>query len=278
MKKAPIIIIGVVLILAVLLGIMMFRVGNADDTDSILTAFNNMESSIKRPISVEEIIRQLERSGDEDDGGSNPPTPTPPSPDDGSNPPPPQDGEFDNEKTVQGVLQYIPQGDWWGSRYMNISSLRLGGNGSTVQQAGCYFCSLSMAAAFFRGKEVTLQEVTKVCGTSSNFTGNLAKGDSVLQAYGAGVYISGDSRLSLDEVKNSINANKPLIIHFKGATSSGYYSGTGHFALCIGYSDNDSALVLYDPGKGPASAGKKLTYSEYSADTSKGIIFMRSFK
>lgn len=287
MKKAPVLVVGLVILFAVLLGVMMYSVDSEEDDEGILTSFNNMNNLIKRPISVEEIIRQLEQSNDEDDTGTNPGNPTAPSPP-GTNPTPgdpgetgstepPQEGEYSGEKTLSGTLQYIPQGNWWGSKYMDISALRLGGKGDSVQSSGCYFCSLTMASAFLRGKAVTRQEAEKSCNNSNNFIGNLAKGNDVLKSYGVNKSITGDNRLSLDEVKASINSNKPLIIHFKGATSGGYYSGSGHFALCVGYSDTDSALVLYDPGKGPGSIDKKLTYKEYSDGVSKGNLFMRSF-
>lgn len=285
MKKAPIVIVGLVLLLTVLLGIMMFQVNGEDDEEGILSAFNTMENNIKRPISVEEVIRQVENLNEEDDSGVNVPTPVNPpgtsgggSSGGGQVTPGPQDGLFDNEKTVSGVLQYIPQGDWYGNKYLNISALKLGSSGVTVEDAGCYFCSLTMASAFFRGRAVTYAEAEKVCGDSRNFIKDLAIGDSVLAAYSAGVSINGDAALSLNDVKTSINNNKPLIIHFTSSTSAGYYSGSGHFAFCIGYSDNDNALVLYDPGKGEASKDKKLTYLEYSAGVLGGTIYMRSFK
>jgi len=279
MKKAPTIIVGIVIILATLLGIMMFMVGSEDDEISILSSYNTVSNTLKRPISVEEIIRQLTPEDTDDESGESPtpvtPTPTPgPNP----NPPGPEDGKHQDAKMVQGNLQYIPQGDWWGDTYVDISKTKLGGSGATVQKAGCYFCSLSMVAAFYTNNTWTEDQLNKVCNMSSNFTGNLAIGNKVLSSYGCDKTVSGDNRLSLDEVKSSIDSNNPLIIHFTGATANGYYTGSGHFAFCVGYSDKDTVLVLYDPGKGPGSKDMKLTYDEYKDGTSKGIISMRTIK
>lgn len=284
MKKGPAVVVGVIVLLATLLGVMMFIVGSEDDDLNILSSYNNMNSTLHRPISVEEVIRQLENEdGDDEDAGDDDgtsPKPVTPTPTPGPNPTPPgpEDGEHQEAKMVQGNLQYIPQGDWWGDQYVNIASSKLGGNGSTVQQAGCYFCSLSMIAAFYTGNTLTASDLNKVCVNSSYFTGNLAQGNKILSAYGCSKTVSGDNRLSLDEVRKVIDSNNPLIIHFTGATDNGYYTGNGHFAVCAGYSDVDKTVILYDPGKGPGSKDKKLTYDEFKSGVSKGIISMRIIK
>lgn len=311
MKKAPVIVVGMTILLAVLLGAMMYSVDSEEDGDGILTTFNNMSNLVKRPISVEEIIRQLEQNTEEETTGTNPvspATPTPPgttptspgsttpsnqggntspsnqggntstpNPNSTGSTTPPQAGKYNGAKTLSGVLQYIPQGHWWGSQYMEIYGEKLGNSSNTVENAGCYFCSLTMASAFLRNKAITRQEAVNSCTDGNNFDRDLAKGDSVLKSYGVNKSISGDTTMSLDDVKASINSNKPLIIHFTGPTSGGYYKKSGHFALCVGYSDADNALVLYDPGKGPGSADKKLTYKEYTDGISMGNLFMRSF-
>lgn len=70
MKKVSVIIVGVIILLSVLLGVMMFKVGSTDDTDTILTSYSNMENHIRRPISVEEVQRQVDTINDENSNGT----------------------------------------------------------------------------------------------------------------------------------------------------------------------------------------------------------------
>lgn len=290
MKKAPVVIVGLVVLLAALLGIAMYSVDSADDVDSVLSAFNNMDNLIKKPISVEEVIRQVERMDDEDDSGYTPTQPVSPGTgsagaggggsgkdDDTGSSEPPQDGTFNGSKTINGTLQYICQGNWWNGKYMHVWDMKLGSSGRSVQDKGCYFCTLTMASAFFRGKEITESEFKTQVSDPSNFSGADVYRDKLLSKYGAGVTQSGDKSMSLDAVKKTIDSNKPLTIHFKGPTSEGYYTSTGHYALIIGYSDSDNALILYDPGKGESSKDKKLTYSEYESGIKTNRIYTRTF-
>lgn len=65
MKKIPVITIAVVLVLSVLLGAMMFSVDGTEDADAILDAYASNNNTIKRPISVEQVRRQIEVTNEE---------------------------------------------------------------------------------------------------------------------------------------------------------------------------------------------------------------------
>lgn len=74
MKKLPQIIIAVALTISVVLGFMIFKVTTDDNTDSILSAYTNNSSSLRKPISVSEIRLQLQKQGESEEG-VNPPVP-----------------------------------------------------------------------------------------------------------------------------------------------------------------------------------------------------------
>ena len=62
MKKLPVVVVAVVLLLSVALGAMMFSVDGTEDADAILDAYASNTNTIRRPISVEQVRRQVEVS------------------------------------------------------------------------------------------------------------------------------------------------------------------------------------------------------------------------
>lgn len=89
MKKITTVIVASVLVIAVFVSFMMFKISNTDDPDAILSNFFNLSQSVNRPISVSEIVRQVEGANNggevsEDPDGSG--KPSVPSVGDGSNP------------------------------------------------------------------------------------------------------------------------------------------------------------------------------------------------
>lgn len=64
-KKMPVIVVAVIIVLSVLLGAMMFSVDGTEDTAAILDAYASNNNTIKRPISVEQVRRQVEAANEE---------------------------------------------------------------------------------------------------------------------------------------------------------------------------------------------------------------------
>lgn len=286
--------VGLILILAVLLGIMMYSVDSEEDADSILSAFSNTDNLVKRPISVEEVMRQVEQLDKDDASGSSPTTPNPVGGSgtgtggggssgggkEGDTTPPPTEGETAQDKKVSGTLQYIPQYNLPNSPYIDVHKTEMGASKVKIESAGCQCCTLAMAAAFYRGKPVSDAEFNTAAMNPANFDSkalDMVYRNSFLKALGAGVTCSDDISMSLADVKKQVDSNKPLTIHFKGPTSQGYYTGSGHYALIVGYSDTNNALVLYDPGKGPGHAKSKLTYTEYTDGYKVDRISVRTY-
>lgn len=74
--KIPLV-IGAILLLTIIFCFLLFETDVIYDID--IANFANVGNELKRPISVEEVIRQVKagEEGDDDSGGSTPPSPTP---------------------------------------------------------------------------------------------------------------------------------------------------------------------------------------------------------
>lgn len=67
MKNKLVLITLILTTLIVMLGLMMFTVGNTDATDDLLEQFNKSSSQLRRPITVEEITRQIAKEEGKND-------------------------------------------------------------------------------------------------------------------------------------------------------------------------------------------------------------------
>lgn len=67
MRKTLLAILASIVVLIVSLGLMMFRVGSEDNADELVARYNNTTETVKRPISVQEVIRKIK---EEEDGGA----------------------------------------------------------------------------------------------------------------------------------------------------------------------------------------------------------------
>ena len=131
------------------------------------------------------------------------------------------------------------------------SSWRIAGNRKTIKSVGCAAMTVTNMACWLQGKDIGSAKVKQVVSDASNFSGNDILWNNYMDACGGSGSISKNHAYSASSVINRLRNNQLTMFYYFGKT--GYYKGTGHYAMVYGYETSASGVTTFymaDPAYG----------------------------
>lgn len=280
MKKKIMLTVAIIVGLGIMVGMMMFDVSSVDDPDSILAQFTNISSTIKRPITVTEIARQMES---ENGSGSGDPSSMP-----GSIPYPQTGGTTWDKDSVQDAIQAHcdaegSNADAWAveerasGTYLRMKqtddwSEVIADTGSSVSKQGCMLFALAATIANYSNRVYGVDELLRDLGYKVNMdTSGKWQVDPKLPCVGLdptaitpiGAYMKPESILSKcgypcssdgQKIEQDKLANGYYLVHAKNDYGHVVSSSGEHWFLIVGVDGSNYETVCTSAKTVPISA------------------------